>query len=100
MHEQRAHTPHERRKTEPVIRGIKAKIMEFFDQYPNAKISPSEFKTLLDLPNAIHSIRPRFTDLKQANKLIALDDNRIHSPFGGEERRHCLPKKPEQLKLL
>lgn len=100
IYERRTLDEQERARTQRAANGIRAKIVDFFREFPNARISPSEFKELMQLPNAIHSIRPRFTDLETENWLQAIPTDKVRTEFNGEERRYKRMESGEQLSLL
>ena len=100
IYEQRTLMPDERVKVVRAANGIRQQIVQFFEQFPDARIAPSEFKELMKLPNAIHSIRPRFTDLENEHWLVALDNDRVRTDYNGEERRYMRMADNGQMRLL
>ena len=91
IYERRQLSPEDRAKTQRSANGIRRMIVDFFEAFPHAKVSPSEFKELMDLPNPIHSIRPRFTELageKGGQWLQVLSTDKVPSLFGGHEHRY------------
>lgn len=90
----------ERAKAQRAANGIRQQIVQYFTQFPQARISPSEFKELMQLPNPIHGIRPRFTDLENEKWLQAIDNDRVRTDYNGEERRYMRMSSDGQMRLL
>lgn len=82
----------QRGKIQGSVNSIGALIRRHFESLPESRISPSEFKELYKMPNPIHSLRPRFTELAsdKVRFLQAMHNEKVSSPFGGEEARYIL----------
>jgi seryl-tRNA synthetase len=100
IYQRRMMSEPERRKVQKSANGIRAQIVQFFESFPNARISPSEFKELMKLPNPIHSIRPRFTDLEDERWIQAMENDKVATDFNGVERRYVRMQDDGQMQLL
>jgi hypothetical protein len=95
VYEQQKLSHSQRARTQNSANGISSMIRRHFTELPQSRLSPSEFKALYKLSNPIHSIRPRFTDLANPKKtntvlLQRLDNDKIQTPYDGEEARYAL----------
>lgn len=90
VHEQKPLSHSQRIRTQKAVNGITAMIRRHFEELPQSRLSPSEFKALYGLNNPIHSIRPRFRNLEKKNFIQRLENDKVLSPFGGDEARYVL----------
>ena len=90
----------ERKRVQSSADGIRKKIVQFFEEFPDGKISPSEFKDLMGLNNPIHGVRPRFTDLKKEGWLQEVNGDKVPSGYGGDEHRYMRASENGQMRLL
>jgi len=99
VYEQQPLTCSQRRITRESVNTIGEIIIRHFKSLPQSHISPSELKELYNLPNPIHSIRPRMVELEKRGFLQRLDSEKVLSPFGGEEARY-ISLNSNQLSLI